>query len=1019
MEPRLTRIVADAATLADRLGPDWRPAGGDGARLDRWRDRAAHGDDAGFAERLRWLGTTPEAAAERLGEGGLAEPPAWAAVFTDAMEAMEADHLEGAHLPFQPVLAGFVSAAKSRLTPDFAAALAPQAQATMVEDLVNTLSTLAAPALQVEFAPVRGETPGKGSDAYNFFVADMRAGGVWAFFEEYAALARLLSIAVTHWVAHVGALAADFLADREAIAETFGGEPPERIAGIEPSLSDSHNHGRTVALVELSTGMGLAYKPRSVGIEAGWFALLAALHGTAGEFRSLKVLERGTRGWVELARHRPCSDAAEAAAYYERSGNLLALLYALEASDCFHENIVAEGGYPVLIDMETLMHHVVRPPASTVAAAEAAADDLLFDSVLRAGLLPTWESGRGGVVVDISGLGAEARQVTPYLRRRWTGIGTDRQELHHEAIVVESAHHLPFLDGEALRPAPYAEQVVAGFRRTYAALIERRDELLAPGGLLAALGHETLRLVFHPTRLYGLMLKRLGTPKAMRRGVDRSIEFDVMARFYLNSEAKRPYRALLAAELAALERSDIPYFTLRADAADLPVPGAAPIADAFSQTAMDRAAARLARFGPDDLALQTEFIRASLALSATTAHAPVPAETATVATATATPADFLGAVRRIGDDLAARAIRAEGSVTWIAPQLLANSNRYELRPLRLDLYGGQAGVALFLAALAGVTGEGRDLALAALAPLRRGALPASAEALLQSGHTIGGVTGIGSIAYALATCAGLLGEPALLDDARSAAALLTPQLIAADQEHDLMAGASGALLAALALGDLDTAKRCGEHLLARQLPEGGWHSGRHPPTTGLSHGAAGIALALRRLAVATGDTRFGAAAEAALAWESAAFDPAEANWRDLRHGPGAPASFMNSWCHGALGIGLTRLAALPLHDSARDRADIAAAVAANRGDWLNAKDGLCCGTMARAELLLLAGDAPAAASIAARVLDRAASRGGFALSGNPGVEFFDPSFFQGLAGIGYQFLRLSAPEKVPSVLIYA
>ncbi|MFV3350022.1 DUF4135 domain-containing protein, partial [Mycobacterium tuberculosis] len=94
----------------------------------------------------------------------------------------------------------------------------------------------------------------------------------------------------------------------------------------------------------------------------------------------------------------------------------------------FHENIVAESGYPVLIDMETLMHPVIRPATDGVEAA-ARADDLLFDSVLRAGLLPTWEAGRDGVVVDISGLGAAARQTTPYLRRRWSAINQDGMQL--------------------------------------------------------------------------------------------------------------------------------------------------------------------------------------------------------------------------------------------------------------------------------------------------------------------------------------------------------------------------------------------------------------------------------------------------------------------------------------------------------------------------------------------------------------------------------------------------------------
>ena len=1031
MDLRLSRIAADAATLAERLGPDWRADDSAAsldlarARLARWHDRVAPGDPARFAERLGWMGVDADRALPRLGDGELAHLPSWTDLFAEAMGHTGSAMPEAAPHPFGPLLTGFVGAALARLSVDWDAAFAAEARSTLIDDLLTKLSHLAAPALQVEFVAFRGEVVDEGDAAFGAFADRMAAGGLWDFFAEYAVLARLLAITAMQWAAHVDTLAGDFLVDRDAIAARFGGAVPDRIVALSPSLSDAHNEGRAVAIVTLSTGRRLAYKPRSVGIEAKWFALLAALDGRAGEFRSLAVLDRGSRGWVELAEHRPCSDGVEAAAYYRRAGNLLALLYALEASDCFHENIVAEGGYPVLIDMETLMHPVIRPPSSGVEAA-AMADDMLFDSVLRAGLLPTWESGRDGVVVDISGLGAAAQQTTPYLRRRWRAINRDAMTLDHEAIVVDSLHHLPMLDGEALRVADYAAGVIAGFRESYAALIDRRDALLAPGGGIATMAEDLLRLVFHPTRLYGLMLKRLATPKAMRSGVERSIDFDVLARFYLQSPVKAPYHALLGAELTAMERGDIPCFVLRADAHDLPVPGQPPIAEAFAQSAIERVAARLARFDADDLARQTEFIRASLVMSAAMAHA---APTTSVATPVdgppATPAVALAAAVAIGQTLRAHAIFAgDGSATWIAPQLLPHGSRYELRPLRLDFYGGQAGVALFLAALASVTREGGDVAQAALAPLRHGALPTSRAALIATGHTIGGATGIGSIIYVLTRCAALLGVPALLDDARAAAALLDVEAIAADDEHDVMAGAAGAALGLLALYDatgdataLTLARACGEHLIARAQPMAagiGWTSGRHPPTTGLSHGAAGIALALARLAAATGDQRYAEAAAGARAFEDWAYESREGNWRDLREGVDAPPRFMNAWCHGALGIGLAR-AAMPDGDSA---ADVAAAVARNEGAWLAAKDGLCCGNMSRVELMLAA-DRPAEASaIAGRILARAEQRGQFALSGTAATDFFDPSFFQGLSGIGYQLLRLAHPERIPAVLVW-
>ena len=1043
-DPRLAHIVADAAPLSDRLSANWIPDEGAesrelaASRLARWRDRAAKGDNALFRRRLEWLGLTLETALSRLGPGTYRELPAWSRIFAAAMQR-KSPPLEGADKhPFGCVLAGFAAEAVARLARSCGRAFAPAATASFLDDLLAQLSYLAAPALQLEFVVFRGEAPQAGSERFTAFVDELARGGRWRFFSEYAALARLLSVAVAHWVDHVSTVATDFLADSAAIASKFG-VAPGRIEAVRPSLSDPHNRSRSVVAVTCSSGLEVIYKPRPVGVEAAWFALLQHLHGKCGSFRILEVLARGDHGWVEAVRPHDLAEPSDARLFYARAGNLLALMYALEASDCFHENIIADGAFPVLIDMETLMHHVLRPPAE-LAPAEAAAGDVLFDSVLRAGFLPVWELGRDGICVDISGLGAQRGQTTPYLRRRWSAVNTDRMELHHEPILVEVDDHLPKCGDLRFQPADFVAEVVAGFRETYCGLVHRHDELLRDDGSIGLLGLQTLRLVFHPTRLYSLTLKRLSAPKGLRSGVERSIEVDVIARLYLESGAKLPFRAVLEEERAALERNDIPYFGVRADATTLSLPGGRVIEQAFSETAIARVRSRLARMGPEDLALQSEFIRASLVMSPTTEYgAPI------VSTAAAEPGEDDVAVAprerlietavAIAAALEKRAIRTnDAEAIWIAPQLIPGTERRELRAMRMDVYGGIAGVALFLSALWRVTGQGRALALAALTPFRRFIPATDARALFAGGYTIGGATGIGSFIYALTRCAILLDEPGLLHDAAAAAAMLDDALLAQDAEHDLMSGAAGAALGLLALhaatGDsriLEGARACGEHLLTRSVPVGGgigWRSGRHPPTTGMSHGAAGVALALRRLAAVTGDLRFAQAADAALAFEENMFDAKAGNWRDLRNGEDAPPSFMNTWCHGALGIGLSRAATLDLRDDAFMRRDIGAAVRLNVGPWLSAKDGLCCGNMARTELLLAASRVDvgiglgAAGAMAERVLRRAEARGDFALTGSPGPDLFDPSMYQGLSGIGYQCLRLAAPQAVPSVLVW-
>ncbi|CAM5724428.1 hypothetical protein SANTM175S_04328 [Streptomyces antimycoticus] len=53
---------------------------------------------------------------------------------------------------------------------------------------------------------------------------------------------------------------------------------------------------------------------------------------------------------------RPCAAAPDAAGFYWRTGALLALVHALRGTDFHHENIIAAGEHPVLVDLEALLH---------------------------------------------------------------------------------------------------------------------------------------------------------------------------------------------------------------------------------------------------------------------------------------------------------------------------------------------------------------------------------------------------------------------------------------------------------------------------------------------------------------------------------------------------------------------------------------------------------------------------------------------------------------------------------------
>src|SRR5262249_9749555 len=135
------------------------------------------------------------------------------------------------------------------------------------------------------------------------------------------------------------------------------------------------------------------YKPRNCKSERDYNAVLEWLNsnGSPLQFRTYKLLSLKNHGWVEKVSHRPCESADEVQRYFQLSGMLLALLSALQASDCNYENILPDGEYPVLIDAETILQPHPRVfDTDPWGALQAANRALYYDSVFRLTLLPRW-----------------------------------------------------------------------------------------------------------------------------------------------------------------------------------------------------------------------------------------------------------------------------------------------------------------------------------------------------------------------------------------------------------------------------------------------------------------------------------------------------------------------------------------------------------------------------------------------------------------------------------------------------
>jgi len=195
---------------------------------------------------------------------------------------------------------------------------------------------------------------------------------------------------------------------------------------------------------------------------------------------------------------------------------------------------------------------------------------------------------------------------------------------------------------------------------------------------------------------------------------------------------------------------------------------------------------------------------------------------------------------------------------------------------------------------------------------------------------------------------------------------------------------------------------------------------------GFSHGASGIACSLGRLYEITGNVRFRSAAAEAFSSERSALGIPTPETDAHRRNEGVRERLV-SWCHGAPGMALARLDALSIAPSKELELEAEVAIGITEAHGLRTLDSLCCGNLGRVDTLLVASSTLGRARLGrlaeswtATVVGRARYSGGYRLRSNarPGKVFFNPPVFHGMAGVGYQLLRVAKPADIPCLLLW-
>lgn len=311
--------------------------------------------------------------------------------------------------------------------------------------------------------------------------------------------------------------------------------------------------------------------------------------------------------------------------------------------------------------------------------------------------------------------------------------------------------------------------------------------------------------------------------------------------------------------------------------------------------------------------------------------------------------------------------------------------------------------------------------------------------------------------FILAKCATLLNDQDLLQKSLDIALKISPVLETEYMQNtnDLLKGVSGILYCLTGLYHisqsneiLDLIKRCIDHLIDNcHFTRKGIYWDREynqvKGLCGMSHGVSGIATVLLEVGRYFNNETLKTIASFAFNYENSYYDYDQNNWRDLRIGAYSKEhyeyyrqsylndekenfyrkQYMNAWCHGAPGVGLSRSRAFELTAAPVYKRDLHRAIRkCSTGSYLTHESlTLCHGLGGIIDLYLEASHVlknknlrlPANKTFSDFVTFKSAD---IYKSGFDDHYEIDTSLFNGIAGIGHLCLRLHSPETVPSVL---
>lgn len=805
----------------------------------------------------------------------------------------------------------------------------------------------------------------------------------------------------------------------------------DNLIDIKIGAGDEHNGGKSVIILVFENNKNIVYKPRNLKLDCRFNKLLKWVNskGLTFDLKDIVLINKDNYGYSEFINNNSCDSEESIKRYYIRSGYLLALIYSLNGSDIHYENIIANGEYPIIIDLETLFNP--KKKFDDISDDEENfANEKIYESVLNIGMLP-FMFRSNNIEAEYSGLGVNKEQFSPFKSHNIKNRECDDISVEWVNSKIGIQKNNPLLNYKIVNSNDYIKEIVYGFREMYELILNNRDDyMMLVKNLFNCIN---VRVLMRSTIEYSSLLDVSYHPDMFMDELTRKI---LLCRVYLAEEKNKDIKKL---EYKSLLEGDIPYFTMKTNECNLYSDGNI-ISNKTISTPMEDFLEKLDKLCEKDRKLQEKFIYKSYSNRKLEYDLDK------------TKFDFkkIKKVNNDGDnyldllDDIAKYIIDESIVydnkleryrIWIGSTFNEDQKGYsDINYIGQDLYEGQASIALFLMYY-GKISKNREYYLyskEALTPC----IKFIESVDMKHPYTLGAFGGISGRFYALYNLYNITQDKSLKKYILKYLQLFK-NIIEKDKLYDIVSGTAGLLHILLAIFGickeqdiLEDIKICIDksvkHLINNVKSIGEeymtWNmliEDEEKSYTGFGHGNAGIVSALARY-YKTFHIDENEIIKKVLNYEDSLFNEKLNNW--YRDSDKDMVSL--GWCHGAPGILLNKLLLIEnglegLVDKEKLNISIDTTISKAFGN----NPCLCHGDLGNLEILYFASKV-----LKDKVLEEKCKEGfkwivenvikyRWKGSSYRGIEAF--GIMIGLSGFGYSIMKFNNFDDIPSILYFS